>query len=1734
MESLQNVQEATKAAIVRAISNFKKTPKDRLNIAYVETRLESLEQQWQVFFKTHLEIMGKVNQATLQETTYFKDDVYEEVEELYIEYKAHLKDKLSKLKKHSDPLPTSEHRTDFSSQHTNIKLPEIKIPMFSGKYDEWQTFRDLFLGLVHKNNSLDAAQKLYYLKGHLVGDAAQLLKNISVTSDNYISSWEKLESMYNNKRFLANNILKRLFGQKGLNSESAQDIKNLINTTSDCLESMKNLGIDVSTWDILIIYMISGKLDKETRKAWELSVSSDATDEFPTYEKFTQFLTGRFRCLENLDTKNSFDRVTKTSQSYHAHDDKRETLNITCTYCKANHKISNCTKFAKESNDARRCFAQENGLCFICLYNNHSAKACKTNFKCHLCKKRHHTLLHPSSVSQPMGENSMRSDESDVETEGATASSTRVEKSSEQTVVSCVSTGNCKETVLLTTALVKAKSKNGTYLNMRALLDQGSQGSFITESMVQYLGLKKTLNKHTVTGVGGNNNLLSKATVTLHLKSRINPSVCIKVSAYVLKSITSLLPSVEATPVEWVSLTADDLADPEYYKPNKIDVLLGAEIYSQVIRAGIKRSTGGRVLAQDTTLGWIISGVVETETSSGAETLSCITVMHVSIQADDFLKKFWELEGEPAVTKKILSEEEVKCEQLFEATTRRDENGRYIVRLPFKDDNQNCADGGSKLIAEKRFKSLESKLSKNIKLKTDYSQVIHEYAEMNHMIKVPKQEINKKGLYLPHHAVIREDKETTKVRVVFDASCKGSNGVSLNDNLMIGPTLQADLRHIVMRWRRHLICLVADIVKMYRQVLVDRKDTPFQRILWRDSPEMDIEEHELVTVTFGTASAPFLAVRALQQIAYDEAHESPRMKEIILNDFYMDDLMTGAENIEEGYSIYNEIKAILAKGGFPLQKWISNSVELLHKIKEETRDKDDEVKIKLDANITKILGLTWDPRADSFQYSVDLASPVQPVTKRRVLSEISKLFDPLGWLAPSIILAKTMIQKLWLAGIDWDEEVPSNLQKEWLTYRNSLTSLENVKVPRWLNTKSDDKTVQLHGFSDASKMAYAAVIYIRVEDSEGNVHVSLVTSKTKVAPIKQVSIPRLELCGATLLTKLIIEVANVLNVNKENLFAWTDSEVVLAWLNGHPSRWKTFVANRVSEILTSLDTHHWSYVQSKQNPADCASRGVAPAELAATTIWFEGPNFLKNKLIECKKPKHVHTNLEEVKTLTCVMDDVFIWNKYSSLDKLIRIIAYCRRFLNLKSSSSKKNYTTYLNVEEMNEALNICIKKSQGEDFSEELRNLKEKGRLDLKNRTLKSLNLFLDKNGIIRVGGRLEMSQLEYDRKHPILLSRKSFITNLLIADSHVKTMHGGPQAMLTYLRTKYWIIGVKLSIKAYFRKCVTCTRYSNRTQTQLMGQLPSPRVTPNKPFLCSGVDYAGPINIRTSKGRGQRSYKGYIALFICLSTRAVHLEAVSDMTSKGFLAAYKRFVARRGRCAELHSDNGTNFVGAARELTELFDKEKSTFIPELAEYLANNGTQWKFIPPHAPNFGGIWEAGIKSTKYHLRRVIGNSTLTFEEIATVLAQIEACLNSRPLSYVEDHAGLEVLSPGHFLVGEPLVLVPDTNYEKCNISCLRRWQLTQRMLQDFWRHWSQDYLHQFLQRHKWVYQNPEPKVGDVVLIKEDDMPPGRWLLGRVDQKHPGPDQVTRVITIRTQNSLIKRPVSKVCVLPIAV
>lgn len=1714
-----------KSNLEKSYDNYKKSPRDRLaKESYLQTRLESLESQWKSISESHSDLTRGITDAILDHE-YFTKDVFADMEEIYINYKSDIKEALYECVPKSS---SSSNVQSICKNESNVSLPKINIPVFTGQYSEWPSFRDLYTSLIHNNSSLDNVQKMHYLKGHLSGEAGQLLRHVPITGDSYQESWSILNGRYNNKKYLANGLLRRFMNQPSIGTESCSAIKEMLDTTNDTLNGLKNLGIRVDSWDVIIIYIICMKIDSESRKQWEAKIS--VFDELPTLPQMREFLEARFRSLEFLSPK----AKPKTSYStqkpkvLHAISAGSNATTDPCLFCKnSNHKLWQCKDFCKLDYDARHSFVQTNGFCFNCLGRNHSANACRTSTKCRICKHNHHSLLHPKPTSESRSSDSFNREvtleEKYILPKLQTATENAVSASN---VATHFSKAVAPSRILLATAIVKAQKRNGDIHQLRALLDQGSQASFVTETVVQLLNLKKIPSKSIISGLGGDKGTLaSRHMVVITVNSQHDPTFKMEVQAHVLSSITGLLPSRKVETVEWPELAGFSLADPDFKTPNKIDILLGADAYGEVLREGLIKGPNGRLIAQHTALGWVLSGPTHFNHADQSSSTQSFHNMIMSTQAhvdeNELLKKFWQIESD-IFEEKILTHEEQQCEEFYMQTTRRDSSGRYIVELPFNEDNPQCKYGNSREIALKRFHHLEHRFKKDPEIRKRYTEVMHEYLDLGHMERVTSTDKNGPCVYLPHHAVIRDSKTTSKIRVVFDASCKGTNGVSLNDTLMVGPTLQQDLRHIIMRWRIHPICLSADIIKMYRQVLVAQKDADFQRLFWRDDPKSEIEEYRLVRVTFGTASAPYLAVKTLQQVAIDEAEASASgTSEKIKTDYYVDDLLTGCETVVEGIRIYEEMTRILRKGGFELQKWVTNNKELAKVVMDREGNQDRKVDIKMD-EVVKILGLSWDKESDSFHYTAQLPILQNPVTKRKVISDISRLFDPLGWVAPCVIVAKTMIQKLWLSGIDWDEELPDNLLEEWLTYRCKITDIIDFSIPRWIQAKEDDTYREIHGFCDASNAAYAGVVYLRTIDANGAVHVNLVTAKTKVAPTMQVSIPRLELMGAVLVAKLSTEVAKVLNIDKANIHGWTDSTVVLAWLSSHPCRWKTFIANRTSEILSRLDSSQWSHVQSLQNPADVASRGCTPSELVQNDLWLQGPAWLQNPTLEYKRPKIISTDLEErhIKAHVAVTNDP-IWTRFSSLQRLTHVVAFCLRFLKIKDVRAKRHkFQPFLESSELINALDICIMQCQATELQQD----------DSK---LKSLSPYKDDKGILRAQGRIQNCNLSEDTKHPIILPHKSHLTNLIIDDAHKQTLHGGPMLMLNYLRTRYWIISAKGLVRRHVHKCVTCVRHAAATKNQLMGQLPPARVTPSRPFLKSGVDFAGPINIRVSKGRGNKSYKGYISLFICMATKAIHLEVISDLTSQSFIAGFKRFVARRGHVDHIWSDNGTNFVGAAKELRHLVAAEDSSVATEIRAWLGTKGVTWHFIPPHAPNFGGLWEAGVKSAKFHLKRVVNNSTLTFEEMTTVLSQIEACLNSRPLSMLpNDHEDPSPLTPGHFLVGEPLIVVPERNYEQSNIGTLKRWQMTQRMLQDFWRRWSDEYLVHCLQRHKWTKLNPEPKIGDVVLIKEDNLPPARWLLGRVVTKHPGLDKITRVVTLKCNGVLLKRPTSKLCMLPV--
>lgn len=475
---------------------------------------------------------------------------------------------------------------------------------------------------------------------------------------------------------------------------------------------------------------------------------------------------------------------------------------------------------------------------------------------------------------------------------------------------------------------------------------------------------------------------------------------------------------------------------------------------------------------------------------------------------------------------------------------------------------------------------------------------------------------------------------------------------------------------------------------------------------------------------------------------------------------------------------------------------------------------------------------------------------------------------------------------------------------------------------------------------------------------------------------------------------------------------------------------------------------------------------------------------------------------------------------------------WCMRFIHNCCSRQRNRIKIVgvISVAELSTAKEYWIRSTQSIAYSDEIRALKNKIAIS-KSSSIRSFNPFLSTEGVLKVGGRLVNAHtMMKSTRSPSIIPKNSHLSALLISDAHEQTLHGGPSLMLAYLRRAYWLIGGPNEIKRFVQKCIVCFRYKAKPSHQLMAPLPAARVIPSRPFRHCAMDYSGAIMVRAMRGRGHHASKAYVVVFVCLATKAVHIELAGDLTTNGFIAAYERFTSRRGMCTDLYSDNATNFVGAAAVFLR---SEKKLFDARVQTALAIKGTTWHFSPPLSPHFNGLAESAIRSVKHHIRRVIGESTLTFEELVTVLTKIESCLNSRPLCAMSnDPDDFEVLTPAHFLIGEPTNCIPQKDVGECNTSTLTRWQLTHQMVQHFWKRWSVEYLHTLQQRRKWQSTIDNICIGDMVLLIEDNIPPAKWNLGRIVDVHPGDDGMVRVVSIRTRCSTFKRSVVKVARLPI--
>lgn len=1658
-----------------------------------------------------------------------------------------------------------------------VKLPKLTVPEFDGRRIKWPNFRNNFVDMVH-NATIPESYKFQILKTKLVGHAEGMISEINSHKDSYEAAWQRVMDKYDNKKAIVFEVYETLFNQEAVAENNASALDEFVDTSREMLSILSVYDVTFENSESVILFLLLQKLDSNTQMTYELKRTDPKA--LPALEEFFVFLELRSQALQACrkanKKSNSTSHVTAGAESGSVKNGK-------CICCNGDmHKLRDCQKFKGMTVLDRRVFVKEKRLCFNCLRTGHLVTNCDWS-GCPIrgCTAKHNSMLHlsggikekqqnptplkefiPSSNGWSKDNQSNPSSANDftpslnggikdkqpisLAVNGTGNAGTGSFSGNSSQVFFQTNNTNCQANasskteddnfIFLGTAMIYIDDNHNNKILCRALLDSGSQVNIMTRDLWKKLGLKATFCKSTLDGIGSNS-IATSSRVSFMFTSN-NLKFKQQVEALVLPKITSYLPA-ESIDLPTTITNNYNLADPKFNRPESIDVLLGAEICMDIFQNHKVSLGDGLPLMKETELGWVVMGKY-TRPRKSSNLVCSITTEEIKFQM--MAPTLWELEDND---KTKLTVEEEMAELHFKNTTFRNSDGKFVVSLPKYSD---MSLGQSFSIASQRFKYLEKRFAKDSNLFVDYKKFLDEYISMGHMKEISFENISKIHCFLPHHPVLKESSTTTKLRVVFDASSKTNNNVSLNDLLLKGPIIQDNLFSILLKFRLHPFAICADIEKMYRQILVNENDQDLQVIIWRNSPSESFKFYKLQTVTYGTTSAPFLATRCLKELADQNSEKYPKASTVIGNSFYVDDLVTGFDCLEEAKQVQSDIITIMESAGFHLRKWSSNHPELIENL--PSSDTEMELSFKNNIESIKTLGVMWNPSSDILRLSIPSLEDCSIFTKRTISAESGQIYDPLGIVNPCVVIAKLLIQKLWILKIDWDEPLPQDIIDTWMKFRSQISTLKEVSVNRFI-TLRNSTSVQLHGFADASKQAYGAVIYIRSVDDKGNISVNLLCSKSKISPISNTkakkklkskdiddrsscTIPKLELSAAKLLAELVLKVKNTLSIAFDATFLWSDSNIVLSWLTKNPSSFTRFVSNRIATIQELTNIHDWRHIPGEQNPADIISRGMFPKEIVNSSIWFNGPTFLQDIDEKWSKPnKFEDFNISNdiVNSLTIAKTDNYDFfndvNHRNSFKCLVHIFVYVNRFIeNLKSNIKEGTKIKNVQINKIKPFLAAELSYSEIQIFKVLQNQFKMRKEIS---KSYKNLSPFIDNENVIRVGGRLRQSNLSFETKHPILLPF-CLITILLVKQIHWENLHVAPQGLLSITRQKYWPVNGLRICTRIFQQCIICFKSRPRDIHQLMGQLPASRVSPMAPFSYTGVDFAGPFTVHYCI-RGKRPTKVYLALFVCFTIKAVHLELVSDLSTPAFIAAFKRFISRRGRPIHMYSDNATNFVGAKNELKELheFFQQHSD---ELFNFAAEKGVQWETIPARSPHFGGLWEAGVKRAKFHLTRILANAKLTYEELNTVIIEIEYILNSRPLTAIPNSANdLCALTPNHFLMSGNYCGLDEKDIRDKPDYALKRYQAITKIRQEFWSRFTKEYLTSLQKKTKWLDEVQNLKVDMPVLMKDTCLYPLRWKMGLIEKVYTGSDNLVRVVDVKTNNGIFRRAITQIAPFP---
>ncbi|XP_028408802.1 uncharacterized protein LOC114531378 [Dendronephthya gigantea] len=1540
----------------------------------------------------------------------------------------------------------SRNATAKSRDH-GLKLPSLDLPQFAGKIIEWPAFYDAFKAAVGSNTKLGNVQKLTHLRSCLKGTALRCIEGYSVINENYEKALQDLKTRFGRKRSIVSELVKSILGLKIPDEDDSKALRYLLYIMKNRLRSLESNGLKIKDNDSLSMVMLpilESKLPGELREKWELKVEEEKCN--INIDSFFDFLEGH---VISKETRNVAEGTRVSGRFSKGKIGKKEErlvsasalLNHTeskpiCGFCSKPHDTEKCKVALDRSPEERWKRAKDLNAPWMDVVNVIITYFTKTRKQ--LIRRNEEVETITGFVSLKTGQQS-----------------------------------------LLPTALARLIHE-GNELVVRILFDSGSEETFVRSSVVDSLGLKRnngtTSMKINMLGGESQEKKVHRVSFKLAPLHTTGETESTYVEAWTVKNVCVPLSEVKFDLKQCPHLTSLNLAE-KFPRPQAtVDVLIGIDQYHKLVGDTTKWGTLGTPIATSSVFGWIVGGPVPGSKRKNNKTTSMLSVTQVD-NVDEVLKRFWSLDALGIVDEikdsLVTSEEKYAMDQ-FESNLQYD-GERYTVGLPWMRNPPPLVNNYHQ--AFQRLISVEKRLKRNPKKTESYRNAMNQYLTDGHARETDQEdEKNEKARYLPQHAVFREDKASTKCRIVFDASSKTSDGVSLNSCLLKGPKLQLDLVHVLIRFRSHRIAMMADIKKMFLQICLLKKEQNSHRFLWRDLTMDDPpKEYCMTQVTFGNTSSPFVSIATVQKHAKDNHDTFPTASEEIQDNMYVDDLLSGSDDDEAAIKLQSECSKLMEKGGFVLTKWASNSATVMENIPEKDRatstvisSKQSEHDEKM-SDLLKALGVAWNTRKDIFLFEAGekLVSLEDSMTKRSLISLYARLFDPMGLIAPFLMRPKVLFQELWLR-------------------------------------ERDINKIELHGFGDASEKAYGAAIYLCAEDKVGKRISNLIMAKSRVAPTRRITLPRLELLAAYLTAKLTSYVIEALKTPVQEVYAWSDSQIVLNWIRQPCSKWKVFVANRVQEIQQKVDPSKWHHCPGDQNPADLLTRGISANQLANSTIWWNGPpwllqsvdrwpkrvsfeNLIKECLIEARKQSTVACHFGA--KAPCYPD---MADKYESWQRLLRITSWILKWLH--SHGIRK--TGQLSAQEIKNAELCWLKIIQKNVFHHEYNNLSKGTVLDSASSILKLDPIFDWEKELMRVGGRLEFADIPYEAKHQIIIPKKDKLVEKLILHLHIKASHPGPETTLAILRQRFWIIGGRREVKRILKKCLVCQHWKTQPCQQKMAE----RVHVTHPFTNVGLDFMGPLYLKVKdKEKPSQTHKAYVCIFVCEDTRAVHLELTNNMTTEEFLQAFRRMKIKL-----------------------------SGFDPKGAQdRLANEGVVWKFITERASHRGGHWERVCRQIKEPLRKVLRKSFLTYTEMMTILTDIEAIINSRPLTYIGDNINDGVvLTPALLVLNRNLGEIPEHSSQNLKVSLSQRYRYLQRLQHHFWSRWLKKYLPRLTTRQKWLREISPLKPNDVVLVSDDGLPRGKWILGKIENTFPGRDGIIRTATIRTRTGKINRPIQK--------